>query len=271
MKIVEQLPTLLKLEQKGDSFVSRYFGYLFKILLGSIPLYFGLQFLTSGELLNLRCNRVEPTQVNCQLTSSRFFGETSIPMPIQGLKCAEVKETQSDDGSDYQILLITKDHQIPLGKDSSSFSESQEIVAQIKTFISDQSRSTLDIQQDHRFTFNLFGLILFYWSIRSISSSLLYKIQYYCIFNKVSGLMYMQSKNFFKTEYREMYLSDIQEVRVVEEIKVRDGGKIKIYKTKLALRSGEEIDLQISGGDNKLYEVARTINKFLNLNSLPDV
>jgi hypothetical protein len=81
----------------------------------------------------------------------------------------------------------------------------------------------------------------------------------------------MQSKNFFKTEYREMYLSDIQEVRVVEEIKVRDGGKIKIYKTKLALRSGEEIDLQISGGDNKLYEVARTINDFLNINSLPDV
>jgi hypothetical protein len=271
MKIVEQSPTLLKIEWKGYFWMYSLGCLFIRLIFASLPLYWGLIFLRDSQSINLRCNRMEPTQVNCQLTSSRFLGETSIP--IHGLKGAEVKETETDDGSDYQILLITKGKHIPLGN-SLSFSESHKIVAQIHTFIGDRNRFILDIQQDNRFWFTLYGLIFIGIGSGVIYSALLFPIPYSFIFDKVSGLMYMKSKSFFKTEYRELRLSDIQEVRVVEEIQESEGSKTKIYtinRTRLALRSGKEIYLIIFGDVFKHYEVARTINDFLNINSLPDV
>jgi hypothetical protein len=280
MKIViEQSLTVLKIKGKPNCMCWVYF---FTLLLNSIfSLSIGLLVLTGGELINLRCNRVEPTQVNCQL----MLGETSIP--IQGLKGAQKIQTQ--DRSYYPILLITKSNHIPLG-DSISFSESDKdqdkIVAQINKFIGDHNRFTLNIQQDDRFSPGrlVFGLFFTFIGSVGICSLILFPmpcIPYSYIFNKVSDLMYIQSRNLFGRkyrEYREIHLSDIQKVRVVEEIQGSEGYKVtyttkltKTYTTKLTLRSGEEINLYIQGDANKHCKIARTINDFLNINSLPGV
>ena len=110
MQIVKQTSTILKLQVKNKLF-SRLcftlFGTLFFISGLAIIMFF-------GELARLNCERLEPTQVSCQLISSRLLRKQVISIPTGQLQSAQIEVSEDDDGDTYRIVLITKNDRIPL-------------------------------------------------------------------------------------------------------------------------------------------------------------
>ena len=97
-----------------------------------------------------------------------------------------------------------------------------------------------------------------------ILSALMWKIKTSCVFDKGSGRMYLKQQNIFQSEMREQMLHEIKEARVIEGT---DSDGDKTYATKLLLRAGEDIPLQIFGPASTHYKIAESINQFLSLKS----
>jgi len=117
LQIVEQTPTMLKLQAKGNSI------RLFMLLLG-IPFFLaGLSIIIFfGKLTTLKCNRLEATQVACELTTSSLLGGHITPIPTgqpffsrKGVEVSKVpsrvlrglnKFFQNKSNSNSQLIVI---------------------------------------------------------------------------------------------------------------------------------------------------------------------
>lgn len=103
MHLVEQTPTRLKLQIKHKflNFLLTLFGSLFFVA--------GLAAILSGELTILKCNRLEPSQVRCELISSKLLEKHITRIPTGQLQGAEVEKLESDDDYvSYRVVLLTK-------------------------------------------------------------------------------------------------------------------------------------------------------------------
>lgn len=218
-----------------------------------------------GQLTTLLCQRLEPTQVACELTSSSLLGERMLSIPTGELQSAEVEVNEDSDGDTYRVVLVTKNSRIPLSDVYSSGERGKRTRAnQINAFISNPEQMSLRIQQDHRwFAYSLGGIFAVVGG-GIILSSLMWKIQTSCLFDKGSGRMYLKQQNIFTSEMREQMLPEILEARVIEGT---DSDGDKNYATKLLLRAGEHIPLQISGSASAHYKIAQSINQFLGVKS----
>jgi hypothetical protein len=261
LQIVEQTPTILKLQAKGDSI------RLFLLLLG-IPFFLaGLPIIIFfGKLTTLKCARLEATQVACELTTSSLLGGHITPIPTGQLRGAEVEVNESSDGDTYRVALLTKNNSIPLSSVYSSGEEGKrEKADQINAFIRNPGETSLIIQQDDRWFAYPFGGIFTLVGGGIILSSLMLKLETSCIFDKGLGRMYLNRQNILKKEEtREYMLHEIKEAIVVEGTDKE--GDI-VYNTKLILSSGEQITLPTSGVSSNHYEITQSINRFLGIKS----
>jgi hypothetical protein len=109
MKIVVQTSRRLELESGNP------LGAVAGTLFGMLFLVAGVAaILLLGRLTVLMCQRLEPNQIECQLTSTGLLGSQTTQ--ITALEGAEVATHSDDDGDTYSIVLFAVGQKIPFSK-----------------------------------------------------------------------------------------------------------------------------------------------------------
>ncbi len=259
MRIVKQTSKVLKLEAKNH-----FLGRLFVLLFGTIFFVPGWVILILvGKLTTLKCHRLEPNQVPCEVIVSGLFGKEITSIPTGQLESATVEVRKLKDGLiTYRIVLITKNKNIPFALSDSSEGEKYQKykkVKQINNFLNNSEEMSLKIQEDERWSIYPLGGSLILMGGGIIYLSLMCKFTSSWIFDKRYGRMYLIKKNVFQSETRERRLDEIEEVKVIEEIYSRT----TVYNLQLILHSREQIPIPIGGSPSHLFQLAESINLFL--------
>jgi hypothetical protein len=262
MQIVEQTATLLKLKAKTNwGLMGVLFGTPFFLAgIGIIILF--------GNLVDLKCDRSTSNQVACELTSSNLLSKHITQIPSGQLVSADVQESSSSDGNTYRVLLLTKSGTIAMTEFFSGGTDinHQKDADKINDFLKSPDQSSLRISQDHRWFAYPFGGLFALIGGGIIYGSIVTKFQKSCIFDKTADRMWLKQQSLFQTETREIVLRYIREVQMVEG---KDSDGDKTYSTKVILKSGEEISLQISSSTPKYPKVVASINQFLGISPRP--
>ncbi len=256
LEIIERTPTTLKLEAKRKL-------VLLDILLGGIFFVVGLAIMSSwAKLTTLKCDRLTPTQVACELTSSSLLEKHITPIPVGEFQGAELKVKESSNGTTYGVTLLTKKKDIPLSDwRSSSKKVKYKKVKEINDFIRNPEQMSLRIQQDDRWFVNALGGIFALSGSSVIVKTLTKKLDITCIFDKDADRMYLKRQNIFKkAETREEILYEIKKAQIVEKTN-KEGNKT--YNIKLTLRSDDEITLLPLDISYNPYKITQSINHFL--------
>jgi hypothetical protein len=309
MKITEQNYRRLRLE--NPKFLPKGFSMIFK---------FGIVFCLAGltgiscfaKLTILECDRdrLEASQVNCEINSSGLLGKRNTPIGT-GIKQAQIEvnrgddsdtyflsdnETssltdyyflgnsrakievnignshsqievsQGDDSDTYRVSLLTNNGNIPLTDYYSSGKSHFQRAKQINEFIRNQKQMSLIIKQDDRWFFLPLSLFLLV-GIGCIYSTINLKTQTDCIFAKKLNRMYLKRQSIWQKIVSESDISQwrLQEIKQAQVLESIDGDGDKTYQTKLILKSGAPIDIEISGSKSEHDQIAQAINNFLGL------
>jgi hypothetical protein len=257
LKIIERTPTTLRLEAKRDL-------VLLRVLMGGIPfVILGLAIIIYlAKLTTLKCDRLNPTKVGCELTSSSLLEEHITPIPVGEFQGAELKVNKSSNGTSYGVTLLTKKKDIPLSDVYSSSKKVEEKkVKKINDFISKPEQMSLRIQEDNRWLFYAVGGITALVGSSSIINALTKKLDITCLFDKDADRMYLKQQNIFKkAKTREEILYEIRKAQIVEKTN-KEGNKT--YNIKLILRSDDEITLLPLDISYNPYKITQSINHFL--------
>jgi hypothetical protein len=123
-----------------------------------------------GRRITFTCQRVEPTQGNCQLMSFGLLGSNEITIPLNQLQGAKVDE--SSDGDTYRVVLLTNDGDVPFTPIcSSGAGEKQKNVNLINAFIGNTEKTFLRVQQDDRLSAYFLGGIFLIGGLILLGSS----------------------------------------------------------------------------------------------------
>ncbi|NET31538.1 MAG: hypothetical protein F6K19_06000 [Cyanothece sp. SIO1E1] len=268
MRIFKRTATVLTLQPKN-----RLLDYAILILFGSTFFGVGLgTIIIFGKLAVLKCDRIEPTQVTCELISSDLLGQDVAV--IRRLQGAEVDVSSDSDSDTYRIVLIANSKRIPLTKAySAGASGKYQKVDQINTFINNSAASSLKIQEEHRWFAYPFGGVFMLCGGGITLTFLLQKTPTLCVFDKASGRVFLKRQNMlFQSDTQEEKLDAIKMAQV-NEITDTDGDTS--YSTELVFKSGDPISLESSllrksGLIGKFeraskFELAQSINQFLEI------
>ena len=262
MQITEQTARVLSLQiQRPPSWVE----VIGALTVPAIFLGLGLVYiLVTGKLTTLKCDRIEPTQVNCEITLSGLLGNQTTQ--IKQLQGAEVKERLDSDGDNHRVLLITQEGKIPITNlRTSRILREDSNIAKINTFIHNSAESSLKIQEDDRWIAYPVGIMLMLVGGGVLPLMIkLHKPLMSCVFDKDSGWVYLQYQNMFlQSESKQEKLDAIERVQIVET----PGSDIdEIYDTQLILKSGATISLGLL---SKPKEIVTVINHFLDIHTEP--
>jgi hypothetical protein len=235
--------------------------------------------ITSG-VEELTCKRVEPTQVNCELTRSTFMGlvkgrVTSLSKVREARVDTQVNTTTDSEGNtsqetSYKIVLLTQNHETPLSNNN------LDDASRINEFIKNNNSIDLMIKSDRRWmTLGIIPFLLVFLVMGSGSILVgFYIIMNYLgtetyIFDKTIGKLTQQKQSWRGnkvTKVKEYPLREIIDVRV-EEITDSDGDFMG-YKISLVLKGDNSVIfllLFIQRNEPSAQEFANTIAQFLNL------
>lgn len=259
MQIVEHTSKILKLKAKRGawSFSGRIAVALF---FGPTFFFAGLALMiVFGKVATLNCDRLESTQITCELTRSGLLSRNV--KSIGKLKGAEL-EVGGDTDSDptYRVVLIADNGKIPLNDIYSSSGSSGENVARINAFVNNIGETKLKIKQDYRWFAYPFGGIFMLAGTFAFLCYTLPKVLVACTLNKHSGRASLKLENIFlQSEIIEDKLDNIKMAQIYETVR-SEGLNYDIH---LILKSGESIYL---GAFLNRSELAKAINQFLDAN-----
>jgi hypothetical protein len=262
MKIVEQTPTLLKLQKSKLSIIRSYASLLGCITFSSFFLPLGLGIFLLGSPKTLKCNRLEPTQVNCKYTSYNLFGEKATS--IRQLQGAEVQVEEDSDGDTYTtFILLTKNDRILLNKYAAHSEEGlRKEATQINDFISNPQQNSLIINHGHNWFLYILGIFIFILNSMLVIFFIRQKVTIICTFDKESGRMYLRRYGILGRETIDYTLDKIDRARVNSL-----SSENNYYNVQLVLISGKRISLNLQKNSySNSNKVAKSINQFLNRN-----
>ncbi|MBD0346025.1 MAG: hypothetical protein ICV63_14620 [Coleofasciculus sp. Co-bin14] len=153
MKITEKIQNRLRLQ------VDKLKTARSTVLYGSACVVTGLAIIVlGGKRITLTCQRVEPTQGNCQLVSSSLLGSNEITIPLNQLQGAEVEVDEDSDGNTYRVVLLTNDSDVPFTLLwTSNARENEKNVNLINAFVVNAGKTSLRVQQDDRLSAYCWG------------------------------------------------------------------------------------------------------------------
>ena len=258
MYVAEHTSKVLKLKPEKGILLSNLPILLIALVFSSISVVIILAF---AKITTLKCDRIEPERVSCELTSSGFVSHNSIL--IEDLQSAEIQsDTNSDGDKIYRIVLIANQNKIiPFNKVySSGGTESMaENVGIINSFIKKSAEASLTVEKDDRLVTSIVlspaiiiaGVVLLFFMLR--------KTLRYCNFDKDYGRVVLNRKNIISQEITiEERLENIK--KAVAHYEGVSQNRKKVYNIKLMRNIGKSIFLYSS-----IYpeEITKTINQFL--------
>ncbi|HAJ62442.1 MAG TPA: hypothetical protein DCP31_26990 [Cyanobacteria bacterium UBA8543] len=108
-----------------------------------------------GTVTTLSCERVKPTQVNCEKSMSVFFGlipqrSSSFYMVTEAIFKSETSKGRKSNTENYSVALVTRQGQFDAFNDAvNDASQMKALTTQINTFIQSNER-LLVLKQDSR-------------------------------------------------------------------------------------------------------------------------
>lgn len=229
------------------------------VLMGGLPLLF------LGQS-TLTCQRSTPTVGTCQLVKGTLFRHQVETFALQDLTEARV-ETRSARRKGgrrrsltYQILLVTRDREIPL-KDYYSSGDGQLARAnRINQFRKTPSLLTLSETEDDR-PWALGFLALF--SSVGVGTILVFGQKLTYEFNRTLGLLAILRQGVIGTKHREHSLQNLAGIR----IECSSSSKSKNYRVALVYENGESVPMTFyySSGRAEHAQTASQIGEFLKL------
>lgn len=230
MKITEHTSNVLKL-QNPPLGIGDILGCSLFTMVGLFTFSMGLGEVLSNPRETLTCERIEPTQITCELTSSNLLGKTS--SQINYLESAEV--ISDDDTSN--VILITRNRRISLA-DELFLGD----VDKINAFIQNSEQASIQLQDIHWVTYLfggvglIFGIIFIFcpWlSIHTLPMS--------CFFDKNSDQLYLRYRRWMISSRTREEKLDAIKIAKFNEYTDSDGDKT--YSIELLFESGESISL----------------------------
>ncbi|NEO56981.1 MAG: hypothetical protein F6K54_30265 [Okeania sp. SIO3B5] len=225
-----------------------------------IPLFISLIILSEMGIISVSCQRVEPTQVNCQVNNSKYLGLTQgSSTSLTRVKEAKFNSQNSSDSSNYFVTLVTqKGKEVVSWQSNLSFTnvkgypqEMNQMVAKINTFINNSTEPSLLIQYDLRWKWqNLLPLticiiflgigILILYAVFSLKILIYLKT---LILNKSERQLTYKVFYLFGTETKHYSFAHIQKL-ILESYTNSDEDENKSYRLELVL-PGENLNHQL--------------------------
>ncbi|MEH2186907.1 MAG: hypothetical protein V7K64_12165 [Nostoc sp.] len=206
LKILEQTPTLLKLQLKPAAILYWFFGGLF--VAGGV-----LLITTLAKTTTFTCNRVEPTQQSCQLITKSILKSQVKNWNLKEVLGAKL-DTTTDAGNSYPLVLVTRDGSIPIDLVNADSTQKESKAAQINAFLKKNSREAkLTIHEDSRLWTYPLGLFL----IASGAVCIIYMLMnniIICILDKTLDKATIKREGWFGKEVVEAKLSEISGLNI---------------------------------------------------------
>ncbi|MCJ8283650.1 MAG: hypothetical protein MJK14_28685 [Rivularia sp. ALOHA_DT_140] len=238
--------------------------YKIKILittLGFILLFF-ICWMIFHELTTnntLECNRLESTQVSCQINhQSPIYVTQAIAKDVFGDKS-------------YYIQLYSNNDKIVFGHSYNIKTKVNKIVEKINNFINNRNLYSLSINQGKDW-WNISGLIGFLFFPFLIIRKMIWRSP---ISSPLKEKWYfdIQQRNLIITKYFEKNKIESQEYSLSSEIKVQqvnqtDENNNISHEVKITLDSGESLELYSGNNQEKAENIYSEINSFINSNNI---
>jgi hypothetical protein len=235
---------------------------------GGIPLFIMLSTLTSSAVEALTCKRVEPTQVNCELTQSTYMGLKKEPsLSLRQVMGAKVNEKTDNEGNtSYEVVILTQKGEVLLPNNNPYDA------LQINDFVKKSKTTDLRSDYDNRWIVTgilLFILLFLFRDFASVGSSLynMTVVETY-MFDKTLDKLIHHRRSCLGTKVRKYTLREIVDVRVEE--KTESDGDISGYRISLLLMGSKGIifrDSFFKTNKEDAQELAKTITNFLKLSN----
>lgn len=201
LKILEQTPTLLKLQLKPAAILYWFFGGLF--VAGGV-----LLITTLAKTTTFTCNRVEPTQESCQLITKSILKSQVKNWKLKEVLSAKLDTSTTDSGNSYPLVLLTSDGSIPIDLVNADSTQKESKARQINAFLKNTREPKLTIHEDSRLWTYPLGLFL----IASGAVCIIYMLMnniIICIFDKTLDKATIKREGWFSKEVVEAKLSEI--------------------------------------------------------------
>ncbi|GGA26322.1 hypothetical protein [Okeania sp. KiyG1] len=211
-----------------------------------IPLLISLIILSEMGVIKASCQRVEPTQVNCQVNSSKYLGLIQgSSTSLTRVKEAKFNSQNDSDGSNYFVTLVTQTGKEVVSWQGNSYQEMNQMVAKINTFINNSNDPSLLIQYDLRWKEkNLVNLAICIPFI-AIGILLLYAVFYLktLILNKSERQLTYKVFSLLGSKTKHYSFAQIQKL-ILESYTNSDEDENKSYRLELVL-PGENLNHQL--------------------------
>jgi hypothetical protein len=274
MKILEKTSNKLVIQQKksiGNIFALALLTPF--LLIGLMPLLVTFMLLPSHQ--TLRCTRVKPAHVNCQI-EKYVIGIKSNEIALTQITGAEVieQEESNDDGTYkvYQIKLYTKYQSNNFGITKTDKVTTKEITKQINNFVANSQQQTFQVTKvDQSLTETgvpIIGFLFFttFWSgsmgliIWSILSSAWVENW---DFDKKHHQLKVTKWFLIKTKTKQYSLLGQLSLKIDDFEK--DSDNDTLYKLNLILNCGEKIIWNFGLNNSEAEKLGNEIGQLLNL------
>lgn len=151
------------IQKNADLLVLKFIPWvhwLFGLIWLAIWLGFGALIVDAAwNVTRLSCNRAAPDPGSCDLTFQGLLKMTSVQIPLNRLKGAQLEQSSGENGPQYRVVLVTHQNETyPLSNVLDSDKGAvQAVVNQIQLFVQNPQEPSLLIEQDSRGTGALVG------------------------------------------------------------------------------------------------------------------
>lgn|GEM_PF-2210486 len=278
-KIVSQTSREIKIaKDKGNWLTYLIFYILIFAILPSFPIgFFLVNILPSAwqtGVTTVICDRIEPKQVDCQISQSKFFDlvqqKTLSTKFVQTAKYAIVEKEDSEGKTTYtsKFSLVSKFGETPQFEISRD--EPKRIVQSVNSFLASQQPSFKYVADERNFFIvsKLVFTILFNLGIAFVCFKFfLFFLQngteQEMLLNKPQGQITNTTKRFILGTTIEDY--KFTDVAKIDALYAKDSYDNVSFKPRISMSSGKKYMLDVMSDRNAAIKLVNNLNQFIGL------
>lgn len=276
LKIISQTNSQILISAPKKSFALNLIGFIFTFMFGSIfsfiPIY--MAFMTSSEIgvLRINCDRIEPQQVDCQISKSKFFDLVQQePLNYKFVNSfkynvVEGKDNEGDTIIWYNFSLLTKSGEKSPFK-STSLSTATSVTSSLNSFLLSQQESVRYIL-DERFEPNRY--FVFFFLLPFIAVGLAFVWGAFSIFVDYEEILLDRFKQQLKHSKRTLLGTKVShflfnEIAKSDILYTIDSYKNVFFTPRITVNSKLQFKLDTIRDRQVAIKIANDLNRFMGL------
>jgi hypothetical protein len=276
LKIVNQTNSKILISSPKNTSLEDYTWFVLIFIFGSvfslIPMYMALMSSSVVGILRINCDRVEPQQVDCQLSKSKFFDSVQQePLNYKFVNSVKYnaitsKDSDGDTIYSYNFSLLTKSgKKVPF--QSSSSSTAIRVTSVLNTFLQSKQESFRYIL-DERFEPNRYIVFVFISLFIAVGLSIIWGafsslVDYEEILLDKSEYQLRHSKRtLLGTKFNRFLFMEIAKVDVLYET---DSYKNIFFTPRITMNSKLQFKLDAISDRQVAIKIANDLNRFMGL------